>query len=359
MKTDIFLGTFWSGALAVCLMLGSSASANAQAAQVGNAVAKPSMPSFAPGEVWKDINGVPIDAHGGGVMFHEGIYYWYGEIKQGKTWTHQCNRSWGGTRVVMTGVSCYASRDLVHWKNMGNVLPSVSDPNSDLYSGKVLERPKVTYNKSTGKFVMWMHIESEDYKVARAGVAVADKPAGPFRYLGSVRPDGAMCRDMTLFQDDDGKAYLFFASEENATMHVSLLTDDYLKPSGKFERIFVNHSTEAPAVFKHHGRYYFVGSGCTAWEPNAARAAVADSIWGPWKELGNPCQGKDAEKTYRGQSTFVLPVAGKEDAYIFMADRWNKDNLMDSRYLWLPLEFKDDHFEVRWLDRWSLYMLGK
>jgi len=30
-----------------------------------------------------------------------------------------------------------------------------------------------------------------------------------------------MARDLTVFVDDDAKAYLFTSSEENATMHVS------------------------------------------------------------------------------------------------------------------------------------------
>lgn len=309
---------------------------------------------FRPGAVWLDTAGQAINAHGGGVLYHQGVYYWYGELKVGRTWTPECNRSWGGTRVESAGVSCYSSRDLLSWKNEGNVLPAVADPAHDLHTGKVLERPKVVFNPRTKQFVMWMHIDSEDYQFARAGVAVSDRPTGPFRYLGSVRPDGAMSRDMTLFQDDDGQAYLFHASEDNATMHVSLLTEDYLKTAGRFARIFEKRSMEAPAVFKHAGRYYLVASGCTGWAPNAARSATAESIWGPWKELGNPCRGPDADKTYHGQSTFVLPVGGRPGTFIFLADRWNSKDLSDSRYLWLPLQLTDGGFDVQWRDPWSL-----
>ena len=101
-----------------------------------------------------------------------------------------------------------------------------------------------------------------------------------------------MARDMTLFVDDDGKAYQFYASEENPTMHVSLLTDDYLKPVGKIRPHFCGRSMEAPAVFKRGGKYYLIASGCTGWKPNAARSAVADHLFGPWTELGNPCTAR-------------------------------------------------------------------
>ena len=63
-------------------------------------------PEFVPGAEWRDTDGQPINAHGGGVLFHEGVYYWYGEFKQGKTYLPDCNKSWGGTRVDVVGVSC-------------------------------------------------------------------------------------------------------------------------------------------------------------------------------------------------------------------------------------------------------------
>ncbi len=347
--------------------------------------AETASPAFVPGEVWRDTAGQPINAHGGGLLFHAGVYYWYGELKEGRTYVTKPNQSWGGTRVVAGGVSCYSSTNLHDWKNEGAALPSVpEDPDHDLHCDKVLERPKVIFNATTKKFVLWLHVDSADYKAARSGVAVSDTPTGPFKYLGSFRPNagvwpvnvseqdkqpadgkpaplvrdfegGQMARDMTLFQDDDGKAYHFYASEENATMHVSLLTDDYLKPAGKYARIFGGRLMEAPAVFKRAGKYYLFASGCTGWAPNAARSAVADNIFGPWTELGNPCRGADADKTFFCQSTFVLPVQGKKDTFIALFDRWKQWNLADSRYVWLPIEFEaDGKPAVKWQDRWTL-----
>jgi beta-xylosidase len=116
-----------------------------------------------------------------------------------------------------------------------------------------------------------------------------------------------------------------------------------------------NRSMEAPAVFKRGGKYYLIASGCTGWKPNAARSAVADHIFGPWTELGNPCRGEEADTTFGGQGTFVLPVQGRNDTFIFMADRWEQWDLENSRYLWLPLTFDaaaKPH--IHWRARWSL-----
>ena len=171
------------------------------------------------------------------------------------------------------GVSCYSSSNLTDWKFEGIALaPNTTDSLNDLHTSKVLERPKVIYNETTKKFVMWLHVDSKDYTYARAGVAVSDKPEGPYSFIESMRPNGQMSRDMTLFKDDDGKAYHIFSSENNAVMHISLLTDDYLKPSGIENRIFIDKSREAPAMFKHHGEilpdhfrlYRLVAQSCNA-----------------------------------------------------------------------------------------------
>ena len=310
--------------------------------------------AFEPGKVWDDAEGNPINAHGGGILYHEGTYYWYGEYKKGKTVLPEW-ATWECYRTDVTGVSCYSSKDLLNWKFEGIVLPAVKDdPNHDLHPSKVLERPKVIYNRKTGKFVMWAHVESADYSKACAGVAVSDSPAGPFTYLGSFRPNDAMSRDQTVFVDDDGRAYQFYSSENNATMYISLLTDDYLKPSGRFTRNFIKQSREAPAVFKHDGKYYLITSGCTGWDPNVAEIAVADSVLGEWKTIGNPCIGPDADKTFYAQSTYVQPVVGKKDAYIALFDRWNKTDLENSLYVWLPVLIENGKIVIPWQDKWNL-----
>lgn len=311
-------------------------------------------PNIVQGEAWLDTEGNPINVHGSGMLFYDGVYYWYGEYKKGQTTLPEW-ATWECYRTDVTGVSCYSSKDLVNWTFEGIVLSAVKDdPSHDLHPSKVLERPKVIYNNKTQKFVMWAHVESADYSKAAAGVAVSDSPTGPFTYLGSFRPNDAMSRDQTLFVDDDGKAYQFASSEHNATMYINELTDDYLQPTGRYTRNFIDMSREAPAVFKRDGKYYMLSSGCTGWDPNKAELAVADSIMGEWTIIGDPCRGKDADKTFYAQSTYVQKVHGKRDLYIAMFDRWNKTDLENSRYVWLPIQFDNDSITIPWRDEWSI-----
>ena len=330
------------------------------------------------GELWYDTDGRHINAHGGGILKYNDTYYWFGEHKDDRT------------SDAMVGVMCYASKDLVNWRNCGVAL-SVTEPapgqsgqrmrrgattGSDIERGCILERPKVIYNPVTKKFCMWFHLElkGQGYNAARYGVAVADRPEGPYKFLYSSRANagtwpvegspmnfdeylkrdygtGQMARDMTLYVDDDGKAYHIFSSEENFTLHIAELTGDYLHHTGRYTRMAPGGQNEAPAIFKHDGTYWMITSGCTGWAPNEARMFSAPSIWGPWTQHPNPCRGPLAEKTFNGQSTYVLTL--DDGRHIFMADIWRPNHPIDARYIWLPIEFEDGKPVVRWRDEWT------
>ena len=309
---------------------------------------------FIPGAIWKDTKRRPINAHGGGLLLYKGVYYWYGEIKKGETKRVEHVSTWEDYRVEAGGISCYSSKDLLNWKYEGVALSTnTTDTGNDIHTSKVIERPKVIFNKKTGKFVMWLHIDNEDYSYAHSGVAVSNNPTGPFHFINSENPNGNDARDMTVFQDDDGRAYHLYSSEGNATMHITLLSDDYQRHTTTENRILTNQSREAPAVVKYEGKYYLFTSACTGWAPNAAAYAVADSMMGEWKQMGNPCTGKDAAITYTAQSAYVIKVPGKQNAFIFLADRWNKTNLPDSRYIWLPMTISNGIPVIQWAGKWN------
>jgi len=348
--------------------------------------------SFTPGEIWPDNKGVHINAHGGGILKVNDTYYWYGEHKtEGKA----------GNKA-MVGVHCYSSKDLYNWTDEGIALAVSQDPKSEIVQGCIIERPKVIFNQKTKKFVMWFHLELKDmgYKAAKTGLALSDSPTGPFQYIKSVNPNagqwplnfseeqkkkqfpetlkswseewkkavaegmfvrrdfekGQMARDMTLFVDDDGKAYHIHASEENLTLHISELNDDYTDFTKNYVAVMPAGHNEAPAIFKKEGKYYLITSGCTGWAPNAARSFVADHIFGQWTDLGNPCRGTEREvkTTFDSQSTFILENPKTPGQYIFMADRWRPDNAIDGRYIWLPIVFELDKPVIKWSDEWTL-----
>ena len=361
----------------------------AHAAGTGTAIP---VKTIKPGAIWLDNRGVHINAHGGGVINHKGTYYWFGEHKADTT------------SSAYVGVTCYSSKDLVNWTNRGVALAVSDTPGSDIERGCILERPKVVYNAKTKKFVMWFHLElkGKGYAAARYGVAISDKPEGPYKYLrsGRVNPGkttvemtpqyiagmdtlnaanyktwwtpewmnavkqgllfkrdmatGQMSRDQTVYVDDDGRAYHIYSSEENLTLQIAELNADYTAHTGRFTRVAPGGQNEAPAIFKKDGVYWMITSGCTGWAPNKARMFTSKSIWGPWKQLPNPCKGPNADLTFGGQSTYILKLPGKTERFIFMADIWRPQHPSDARYIWLPIDFENGAPVLNWRDSWTL-----
>ncbi len=144
-------------------------------------------------------------------------------------------------------------------------------------------------------------------------------------------------------------------------MYVVRLNADFTGPemppveNKTWSRVLVQQMREGPAPFKRQGKYYLITSACTGWAPNTADCAVAHNILGPYKSLGNPCVGEGADKTFGTQSTSVLALPNHPDKFIFMADEWHPQNLPDSRYVWLPLEFSAEEKPlIRWRSQWSV-----
>ncbi len=260
-----------------------------------------------------------VHAHGGGVIKVGGYYYWFGE-----------NRNSDDT---FNAVSVYRSTDLLNWEFRNNVLTRSSA--SELASAKI-ERPKVVYNASTGKYVMWMHKENgSDYAEARAAVAVSDTVDGNYTYQGSFRPFGSyMSRDITLYQEGSA-AYMISAADENRDLMIYRLTSDYLNVESVVGNFWNDASREAPALFKRGGTYFMLTSGTSGWNPNQSKYATASSISGPWTGWTNVGDGT----TYNSQPAYVLQLGS---SYLYMGDRWAGAwgaSVNNSEYVWLPITF--------------------
>lgn len=421
---------------------------------------------------WFDDNGSHIQAHGGGIVSARelgvdggdvvtgaedgrAVYYWYGEDRS--------NGYYGSP-----GVHAYKSYDTLNWTDQGIVLRSVSDaaeleteyfdalydtvdddgqPRADRIATlnyhlntsdaadltTIFERPKALYNESTGKWVLWWHSDGQTtpggsmYARSMAGVAVSDSPTGPFRLTGVYRmpnrTDYKACisaavpgqaRDMTVFQDDDGTAYIVYSSEENRSLYVAELDASYtnvthttstdmanarqFSEDGRYPYLFADGSAdapvrgedfqivkecgmlEAPALFQYGGRYYAVASGATGWGPNPQTYYTADSILGSWirgVESGDANEnvsyssipeggdgllsvGDTRRTTFGSQSTNVLDLGGGR--FVYMGDRWNA-GAADSTYVWLPItigengraEMRNPAVEnpARWASGWD------
>lgn len=283
-------------------------------------------PTIRPGALWPDNRGQHVQAHGGGIIKQNGVYYWFGEDRS------------KGLDPSRRYVSCYSSTDLVHWTFRNQVLKQ-ADP-ENFGPTFVLERPKVFYNAKTKKYVMYMHIDGPEpgkqgnYHLARVGVAVSDTVDGDYRYVKSFRPLGHESRDIGQFIDDDGTSYLIFEDRPYG-FRIATLSADYMNVEK--EVCLIPLHLEGGAVVHYDGLYYAIGSGLTGWNPNPNKYATAKSLAGPWSEFKDIAPPET--NTYNSQSTMMIKVVGtKATTVIYMGDQWKPDAQWDSRYLWMPLE---------------------
>ncbi len=311
--------------LTVCVLTASLTLSGLMFAQTSQAAAV----TISSGTAWTDTAGNPLQAHGEGIFTVGSTYYMVGEDKTA-----------GST---FTAVACYSSTDLAHWTRQANAL---SQGSGDLAAGRVVERPKVIYNSSTGRYVMWMHIDSGSYGDARAGVATSSTPCGPYTYLGSSRPLGFQSRDLGLFKDDDGSAYLLTEDRANG-LRIDRLSADYTTVTGAVQ-VFTD--LEAPAMVKVNGRYFLLASHLTGWSTNDNVYASSTSISGGWS--GWSTFAATGSNTYNSQTTFVLPVGGGN--YMYLGDRWNSGALNSSRQVWLPITFTGTTTLMSWYPSWSV-----
>ncbi|MFC7529309.1 family 43 glycosylhydrolase [Actinoplanes sp. GCM10030250] len=292
-----------------------------------------------PGSLFLDQAGRVAQLHGVGIHQIDGLFWAWGEDK-----------SAGPT---FGGVACYSSPDLATWTYHGHALsPDPVVP--DLAPGRIVERPKVLRRRD-GAYVMLLHLDAPDYSDARVGWAIADRPQGPYRYLHGERPLGNESRDIGVFTDEDGTAYLLSEDRPHG-LHIYRLAPDQLSAEERVSTTLTpagTHGYESPALVRHDGLYYLFGSDLTGWSTNDNKVATATDLAGPWSEWADFAPPGSA--THDSQTSVVVTVHGtRRTSHIYVGDRWRKDDLFHSAPVWLPLEISGGKAQLLWRDVWTI-----
>jgi hypothetical protein len=293
--------------------------------------------SILSGDQWHDQNHASVQGHGGSIVKSGSLYYWFGEDKTGEDQTD----------AYFQNVSCSSSPDLVHWTFQNHVL--TRQTSGDLGPKRIVERPRVIFNATSSRYVMYFHADAPGYSAPSVGVAVSQTVCGNYTYMGSSKPLGNDSFDENLFQDDDGTAYLL--TTDNAVgLHVERLSSDYLSVATMTATLSTH---EGPAILKTNGTYFLFGSQLTGWATNDNQVATATSLAGPWASWTSFAPG--GSNTFNSQTMFVLPVVGTQaTTFVFMGDRWSPAHLGDSTYVWLPLDVQGKSVSMSWYASWSI-----
>ncbi len=204
----------------------------------------------------------------------------------------------------------FSSPDLVNWSKHKKIL----DTSNVKWAKRAVWAPAII--EKDNKFFLFFGANDiqNDTDYGGIGVAVADKPEGPFKdYLGKPLIDkfhnGAQPIDQFIFKDKDGKYYIIYGGWKHC--NIARLKDDFtgfipFKDGTVFKEITPENYVEGPMMFIRNKKYYFMWSEGGWGGPDYSVAyAIADSPFGPFKRSGKILQQDTAVATGAGHHSII------------------------------------------------------
>ena len=237
---------------------------------------------------------------------------------------------------AQTTFDAFSSPDLLHWTKHADVLNAKAVP----WAKRAMWAPSVVENNGKYYFFFAANDIKNDSELGGIGVAVADRPEGPYKdLLGKplvgVFHNGAQPIDQFVFKDDDGAWYMIYGGWKHA--NIVRLKDDFtgvlpLADGTLFKEITpAPEYVEGPLMFKRGGRYYFMWSEGGWGSPDYSVAyAIADAPTGPFKRVGKILQQDETIATSAGHNS-VIQVPGTDRWYIVYHRRPHGDSARDHR----------------------------
>ena len=221
-------------------------------------------------------------------------------------------------------MDAFSSDDLLTWKKHERII----DTAAIKWAKKAMWAPSIT--QKDGKYYLFFGANDiqNDQEVGGIGVAVADRPEGPYKdHLGKPLVDKfynkAQPIDQFVFKDKDGQYYLIYGGWSHCNM--AKLNQDFTGfvpyPDGTtFKEITPEGYVEGSFMFIRNGKYYFMWSegGWTGPDYSVAYA-IADSPLGPFKRIGKILKQDSTIATGAGHHSVIHDT--KKDLYYIVYHR--------------------------------------
>ncbi len=248
-------------------------------------------------------------------------------------------------------MDAFSSPDLVTWKKHPNII----DTSGVKWAKRALWAPAIIEKK--GKYYLFFGANDiqNDQEKGGIGVAVANKPSGPFKdLLGKPLVDkfhnGAQPIDQFVFKDKDGKYYLIYGGWRHC--NIAQLKEDFsgfipAEDGSTFKEITPENYVEGPIMFIRNGKYYFMWSEGGWTGPNYSVAyAIADSPFGPFKRAGKILQ-QDAKVATGAGHHSVIQRPGTDEWYIIYHRRPLGETDANHRVTCIERMYFDEKGEIK------------
>lgn len=215
-----------------------------------------------------------------------------------------------------TSMDCFSSTDLKKWTKHENII----DTTEVKWAWGALWAPAII--KKDGKYYLFFSANNvHEGEVGGIGVAVSDKPEGPFKdLLGHPLindiVNGAQPIDQFVFRHTDGCYYMYYGGWSRCNL--VKLADDFKSivpfPDGSlYKEVTPENYVEGPFLLQKDGKCYFMWSE-GEWTKDTYRVAyaIADSPFGPFERIGTILQTDPAVATGAGHHSVIQsPKTGK------------------------------------------------
>lgn len=255
--------------------------------------------------------------------------------------------TWSDLYEKQTFMDCFSSKDLVNWTRH----PSIIDTSRVAWAEKCMWAPAIV--EKEGKYYLFFSANDvHEGEVGGIGVAVADRPEGPFddllgRPLVNEIVNGAQPIDQFVFHDND-TWYMFYGGWGHCNL--VKLNNDFTglipwEDGTLYREVTPERYTEGPFMLKRDGKYYFMWSEGGWGGPDYSVAyAVADSPEGPFKRVGKILSADESVATGAGHHS-VIQIPGQDEYYIVYHRRPLGDTGRDHRHTCIDrLTFDKDGF---------------
>ena len=210
---------------------------------------------------------------------------------------------------------CYSTEDMVTWVDHGSIMKPTdfSWAIGEAWASQVVEG-------RDGKYYFYVSTQCGDPNCKAIGVAVADRPEGPYTdaigrplILDSMTDNGARGWwndiDPTVMIEEDGTPWMSWG---NGTCFLVKLNKNMIELDGEIQVLPMENYVEGPWIYKRDGHYYNVYASMGTMGGETISYAMAENIEGPWTFMGEVTgQAKDSFTIHPG----VVDYKGK--SYLF------------------------------------------
>ncbi len=222
--------------------------------------------------------------------------------------------------LVQTFFNAFSSKDLIEWTKHPHVI-DIKDIEWASYS---LWAPSII--KENNKYYLFFSANDiqSDAEYGGIGVAIADKPEGPFvdalgEPLINEFHNGAQPIDQFVFKDDDRQIYMYYGGWRHCNvvkLSKDLLSLEPFSDGERFKEITPDQYVEGPFVFKRNKLYYFMWSEGNWGGPDYSVAyAIGDTPLGPFNRIGKILQQDSTIARGAGHHS-VITIPNSDEHYI-------------------------------------------